>query len=70
MPGALPSWLAVEQLSGVLPVSFALAGGTMLALVVVDLLPDAWRHGAHPRVVSGTALGAGLMLALGAALGV
>jgi len=42
----------------------------LLALVVVDLLPDAWRRGAHPRVVSGTALGAGLMLALGAVLGV
>ena len=70
MPGALLAWLAVEQLSGVLPVSFALAGGAMLALVVVDLLPDAWRHGAHPRVVSGTALGADLMLALGAVLGV
>ncbi len=70
VPGALIAWLAVEQIEGLLPVSFALAGGAMLALVVVDLLPDAWRHGAHPRVVSGTALGAGLMLAMGAALGV
>ena len=70
VPGALPAWLAVEQLSGVLPVSFALAGGAMLALVVVDLLPDAWRHAAHRCVVTGTALGAGLMLAMAAALGV
>ena len=70
VPGALIAWLAVEQLSGVLAVSFALAGGAMLALVLVDLLPDAWRHGSHPRVVAGTALGAGLMLAMGAALGV
>ena len=40
----------------------------MLALVVVDLLPDAWKHASHGRVVAGTALGAGLMLAVGAAL--
>ena len=40
----------------------------MLALVVVDLLPDAWRHDGHVRVVAGTAAGAAVMLALGAAL--
>lgn len=40
----------------------------MLALVVVDLLPDAWKHASHLRVVAGTALGATLMLAIGAAL--
>ena len=70
MPGALVAWLAVEQIRGLLPVSFALAGGAMLALVVIDLLPDAWRHASHGRVVAGTALGAGLMLAVGSALGV
>ncbi len=70
VPGALVAWLAVEQIRGLLPVSFALAGGAMLALVVVDLLPDAWRHASHRRVVAGTALGAGLMLAVGSALGV
>ncbi|MEA2192481.1 MAG: hypothetical protein QOI73_2602, partial [Solirubrobacteraceae bacterium] len=70
VPGALVAWLAVEQIQGLLAASFALAGGAMLALVVVDLLPDAWRHAAHARVVTGTALGAGLMLAMGAALGV
>jgi zinc transporter, ZIP family len=70
VPGALVAWLAVEQIQGVLPASFALAGGAMLALVVVDLLPDAWKHASHARVVAGTALGAALMLAVGAALGV
>jgi ZIP family zinc transporter len=70
IPGALVAWLAVEQIDGLLPASFALAGGAMLALVVVDLLPDAWRHGAHVRVTAGTALGAAVMLALGLALGV
>jgi zinc transporter, ZIP family len=68
VPGALLAWLAVEQIQGLLPVSFALAGGAMLALVVVDLLPDAFKHASHVRVVAGTALGALLMLAVGAAL--
>jgi ZIP family zinc transporter len=68
VPGALVAWLAVERIEGLLPASFALAGGAMLALVVVDLLPDAWKHAAHARVVVGTVLGAVLMLAVGAAL--
>jgi ZIP family zinc transporter len=68
VPGALIAWLAVEQVQGLLPISFALAGGAMLALGVIDLLPDAWRHAPHLRVVAGTALGALLMLAIGAAL--
>ncbi len=68
IPGALVAWLAVEQIEGLLPVSFALAGGAMLALVVVDLLPDAWQHDSHARVAAGTALGAAVMLVLGLAL--
>ena len=70
VPGALIAWLAVEQIEGLLPASFALAGGAMLALVVIDLLPDAWAHAAHGRVIAGTALGAGLMLIVGALLDV
>jgi ZIP family zinc transporter len=70
LPGALLAWVAVEEIAGLLPVSFALAGGAMLALVVVDLLPDAWRHAPHGRVAAGTLLGAGAMLAMSAALGV
>lgn len=68
IPGALLAWVAVEQVQGLLPASFALAGGAMLALVVVDLLPDAWKHASHGRVIAGTALGAALMLAVGGAL--
>ena len=68
IPGALIAWLAVEQIDGLLPISFALAGGAMLALVVVDLLPDAWKHGSHLRVAAGTSFGAGLMLAIGLVL--
>ena len=70
VPGALIAWIAVEQIQGLLPASFALAGGAMLALVVVDLLPDAWKHAAHGRVLAGATLGAAVMLATGAALGV
>jgi ZIP family zinc transporter len=68
VPGALVAWVAVEQISGLLPISFALAGGAMLALVVIDLLPDAWQHASHERVVAGTVLGAAVMLAVGAVL--
>jgi zinc transporter, ZIP family len=68
VPGALVAWLAVEQVNGLLPASFALAGGAMLALVFVDLLPDAWKHASHVRVVVGTVAGALLMLAVGAVL--
>ena len=68
VPGALVAWLAVEQVDGLLPASFALAGGAMLALVVVDLLPDAWKHASHLGVVGGSVLGAALMLAVGAVL--
>ena len=70
VPGALLAWVAVEQIRGLLPVSFALAGGAMLALVVVDLLPDAYKHAPHARVVAGTAIGAAIMLAVGSALDV
>lgn len=70
VPGALVAWLAVEQIEGLLPASFALAGGAMLALVLVDLLPDAWQHASHARVVAGTVVGAGVMLAVGALLDV
>ncbi len=68
VPGALLAWLAVEQTQGLLPISFALAGGAMLALVIVDLLPDAWKHASHARVAAGTIGGATLMLAVGALL--
>ncbi len=68
VPGALIAWVAVEHVRGLLPASFALAGGAMLALVVVDLLPDAWKHASHRGVVTGTLLGAAFMLAVGIAL--
>ena len=63
------AFLLVEQVSALLPVSFAFAGGAMLALVVISVFPDAIR--AHVRdAFIGLALGGGFMLAFSAALGV
>ena len=70
IPGALIAWVAVDQVRSLLPASFALAAGAMLALVVVDTLPDAWSRGRHHQVLGGFACGAGAMLAASALLGI
>jgi zinc transporter, ZIP family len=67
---AVLAFALVEQVSGLLPVSFAFAAGAMLSLVALEVLPQAltrerWRAG-----FAGTALGAALMLAFSAVLGV
>lgn len=67
--GAVVAYLLVEQITALLPVSFAFAAGAMLALVVAELLPDAFRSGRRDGVL-GTLFGAALMLALGSAVGV
>ena len=67
--GALIAFFAVEEVSGLLPVSFAFAAGAMLALVVVEILPKAYAGpplGPSIGVVSGAAI----MLGLSAVLGV
>ncbi len=68
--GALIAFLAVEEVSGLLPFSFAFAAGAMLALIAVEMLPKAYsgRRPLGPSV--GLALGAAVMLALSFALGV
>jgi zinc transporter, ZIP family len=67
--GAAIAFLLVEQIEPLLPVSFGFAAGAMLALVIAELLPTALRDDAA-QAAGGTALGAGAMLALSAALGV
>lgn len=68
--GALVAFFAVEEVSGLLPFSFAFAAGAMLALVAVEILPRAY-SGASPLSPSaGFCSGVVLMLALGVALGV
>jgi zinc transporter, ZIP family len=68
--GALIAFIAVEQLNSLLAFSFAFAAGAMLALIIVEMLPQAY---ALPDWLSpsvGVLLGAALMLALSLALGV
>jgi ZIP family zinc transporter len=67
--GAVAAYLLVEQIDGLLPVSFAFAAGAMLALVVVDLIPDAFSRRTWRGATVGALAGAGVMLALGAVLG-
>jgi ZIP family zinc transporter len=67
--GAVIAYLLVEEITSLLPVSFAFASGAMLALVVVSVFPDAWREGRRDAVAGGLAGGA-FMLALSAVLGV
>jgi zinc transporter, ZIP family len=68
--GAVIAYLAVEQVSGLLPFSFAFAAGAMLALVALELIPQAFRAGTRLAAIAGSALGATLMLVLAATLGV
>jgi zinc transporter, ZIP family len=68
--GAVIAYLAVEQVESLLPVSFGFAAGAMLALVVVELMPDAVRAGGWQPTLTGFASGAAVMLGLSLALGV
>jgi ZIP family zinc transporter len=62
--GALIAYLLVEEVSALLPISFAFAAGAMLALVVTDLLPAALARGARTLGLVGLAGGAAVMLLL------
>jgi zinc transporter, ZIP family len=68
--GAVVAYLAVEEVSGLLPLSFAFAAGAMLALIVVEMLPKAYATRRALQPSAGIAIGAGIMLALSFALGV
>jgi zinc transporter, ZIP family len=67
--GAVIAFLLVEQVSALLPISFAFAAGAMLALVATEVFPDAIRTNAR-EALAGAALGTAAMLALSSALGV
>lgn len=67
--GAVIAYVLVEEIAALLPVSFAFAAGAMLALVAVELVPDA--VGERPRQAAlGIAVGIAGMLALSWAIGV
>lgn len=68
--GALIAYALVQQIESLLPISFAFAAGAMLALVAVELAPQAYRRGSMPAAVVGTLAGAVLMLILAAVVGV
>ncbi len=67
--GAAIAYLAVDEVSSLLPLSFAFAAGAMLALVAVEMLPEALRGG-RLATAAGFAAGAAGMFALSSALGV
>jgi ZIP family zinc transporter len=66
--GALIAFVAVEQVTALLPFSFAFAAGAMLALVAAELAPPAVAGGW--RGIAGLVVGGVLMLGLSALLNV
>lgn len=68
--GAVLAYLAVEEVSALLPLSFAFAAGAMLALVAVEMLPKAYAGGERRGPSVGLVGGAALMLGLSLLLGV
>ncbi|HEX6780630.1 MAG TPA: ZIP family metal transporter [Solirubrobacterales bacterium] len=68
--GALIAYLAVEEITGLLPLSFAFAAGAMLALIAVEMLPAAFAGRGRAGPIAGILAGAALMLALSLLLGV
>src|SRR6185503_7479544 len=51
--GAVVAYLLVEEVRGLLPVSFAFAAGAMLALVALELLPSAFDSGRVRTAITG-----------------
>ena len=68
--GAIAAFLVVEHVTGLLPASFAFAAGAMLALVALELVPEAFGRRNIARATAGTLVGASAMLALAVAVGV
>jgi len=68
--GAVLAYLAVEEVIALLPLSFAFAAGAMLALIVAEMLPQAYGEGRAAAPTLGIGVGGALMLALSLLLGV
>jgi ZIP family zinc transporter len=68
--GAVLAFLVVERVRGLLPASFAFAAGAMLALVAVELVPQAFGGARWLRAGAGSLAGAAVMVALAAFVGV
>jgi ZIP family zinc transporter len=67
--GAVVAFLLVERIEALLPFSLGFAAGAMLALVLVELVPAAWRAN-RLGAAAGTAIGAVVMAALAVVLAV
>ena len=63
-PAALLAYLVVQHVEGLLPLSFAFAGGAMLALVAIELAPAALARPSRGRGALGALAGGALMLGL------
>jgi ZIP family zinc transporter len=68
--GALIAYALVNEIEGLLAFSFAFAAGAMLALVLVELVPQAFRRDNLALGLSGAAAGSLLMIVLALTLGV
>lgn len=68
--GAVIAYLAVEEVTALLPFSFAFAAGAMLSLIAIEMLPQAYAGRIRAGPTLGLLGGAGLMLALDLLLGV
>jgi ZIP family zinc transporter len=64
--GAVVAFLLVEHVEGLLPFSFAFAAGAMLALVAVELVPQAFVPGSRRRAALGAIVGGAVMIVLAA----
>ncbi len=65
--GAVIAYLLVQEVSALLPVSFGFAAGAMLALTVVEILPESWR-GNRRQTALGLLVSIPAMIALSLAL--
>jgi zinc transporter, ZIP family len=68
--GALVAYALVQQIEPLLPLSFAFAATAMLCLVVVELIPQAYRGPGRATAVAGTLAGGAVMGVLALVLGV
>jgi ZIP family zinc transporter len=68
--GAVLAFLVVEHVRGLLPASFGFAAGAMLALVALELVPQAFTRRRRLGAATGTLAGALAMLALAVVVGV
>lgn len=68
--GAVAAFLFVKQFGVLLPISFAFAAGAMLTLVLLEIVPEAFTRHDWPAATGGALIGALIMIALAAGLGI